>query len=314
MKKYSVIFGLFIFGQIIFAQEKSSKSDTVLFEKGYLLQQLAKDDLDLDEIINSKDNINVHKEFAVDIKETILYKALENYNELIKNFPKSKLLFRTLNNKGFIEIDLGDNDDAKKTFQKILDSNADDNEKKGSGSGIMAEPYANYKNRALKMLANLYIKEGKYTEAINYLNLTKIYPYKHFGGNELAADNIYMSELYAKSYIGLNNNKAALEYLLPNVLENGLADNSRLVVLAYEILLKQYSKDELKTKYKQAFNNYKRKKISNREEGYYNYFITFLDMKIKLSPWHLSEVKPEKARNVINEIYSRSQFYKLLHE
>jgi tetratricopeptide (TPR) repeat protein len=315
MKQKNLIFIFLFFGQIIlFAQGNSNKRDTILFEKGYLLQQLVKDDLDLDEIINSEDNDNINKELAIDIKETILHKALENYRELIKNFPKSKLLFRTLNNKGFIELALDDRDNAKKTFQKILESNADDNEKGETGSGIMAEPYANYKNRALKMLAELNIKEGKYAEAIKHLDLTKIYPFKHFGGNEYASDHIYISELYAKCYIGLKDNKTALEYLLPNLIENGLADNSNLVALAYETATQKYSKDELKFKYNQAFKNYKRVRLKNKDYQYNTYIITFLNSEIKLPSWQLEDLKPKEIQNEIHKIYNQSKFYKLLNE
>lgn len=314
VKKLTLLFAMLILVQFVFGQDKSNNKDSILFEKGYLLQTLVKEDLDLDEIINSQDNNITNKELATDIKETILHKSLENYKELIKKFPKSRLLFRALNNKGFIELSLNNNDEAKKTFQRILDSNADDNENLGAGSGIMAEPYANYKNRASKILAELYINDDKYIEAINYLNLTQKYPYKHFGGNELAADRIRISELYAKCYIGLNDRKKALEYLLPNIMDNGLADNSKLVILAYETMLKEYSRTDLKITYEQAFKTYKREKVKNTEEVYYNYFIKFLNVQIKLSPWRLSEIEPQRAKDEINNIYTQSQLYKLLHE
>lgn len=314
MKKLTILFILILFGPIAFGQDKTIQKDVLLFEKGLLLQQLVDEDLDLENIINSKDSSRISKELATDIKETILDKALENYNELIDSFPKSKLLFRALNNKGFIELALDDRNEAKKTFLKIIESKADDKEKGGIGSGIMAEPYANFKNRASKILADIHIKDSNYAEAIKYLDLTKKYPYRHFCGNEYASDKIYMSTLYAKCYIGLNNKNEALKILLPNLLENGLANNSNLVELTHKILREQFSKDDLKTKYEQAFKNYQIEKIKNKDNEYENYFITFLDTKIKLSSWRLEYMKPEEKQKEIDRMYTQSKFYKLLNE
>lgn len=314
MQKLKLTLLLLLVGQLTFGQTRSIQRDELLFEKGLLLQQLIDEELDLNRTINSKDNIKTKTEYAMEIKETILEKALECYQELIDSFPNSKLLYRTLNNKGFIELELDDIDEAKKTFLSILDGKADDKEKGGIGSGIMAEPYSNYKNRASKALANIYIKEKNYKDAVKYLDLTIKYPYRHFGGNEYAADDIYMSELYAKCYIGLNNYEKAYEILLPNILENGLADNSDLVDIAYDALLKKYTREDLKSKYEQAFKNYKVEKVKSEKEEYEKYFIFFLDTKIELSSWRLEFIKTEEKDKEIESIYKKSRFYKLLNE
>jgi len=314
MKRLTFLIFLALIGQFAFGQYKPIQKDELLFEKGLLLQQLVSEDLELDDIINAKDSIKLRQELATDIKETILDKSLEFYQELIDSFPKSKLLFRALNNKGFIELALDDKDEAKITFQKIIDSKADDKEKGGIGSGLMAEPYANYKNRAAKILADISIKEKKYSDAIKYLDLTQKYPYRHFCGNEYAADEIYMSELYAKSYLGLNDRVKALKILLPNILENGLADNSDIVDLAYQTLLKDHQKNELKLKYEQAFKNYQTEKVKSKNDEYEIYYINFLDTKIELNSWQLDFLKSEEKRKKIDEIYKNSKFYKLLND
>lgn len=314
MKIYILTLTLILFGQMTFGQKtKGIQKDELLFEQGLLLHQLIDEDLELDETINSEDTTN--KEFALDIKETILEKSIKFYQELIDSFPQSNLLFRALNNKGFAELTLKKDNEAKKTFQKILDSKADDKEKGGIGSGIMAEPYANYKNRAAKILASICIKETNYEEALKYLDLTKKYPYRHFCGNEYAADDIYMSELYAKCYLGLNDTDKALKILLPNLLENGLASNSDLVVLTTETLLKKYSKDELKTLFENAFKTYKTEKIKPKNsDEYEKYYITFLDTDIEISSWRFEFMQPDERQKEIESIYKKSKFYKLLNE
>lgn len=306
-----VLLTLIFLGQFAFGQGRTIKKDEQLFEKAFLMQQLVHEDLDLDDVIKA-DSIKAVQELATEIKETILYKAIDYYQELIDSFPESKLLFRALNNKRFIELAFKDTGDGKLTFLKILNSKADDQEPGGIGSGIMAEPYANNKNRAIKVLADISIQEGNFMEAIKYLDLTNKYPYRHFCGNEYAADDIYMTELYAKSYLGLKNKQKALEVLLPAILENGLADNSDLVKLAYKTLMEEYSKDELQTKYEEAFKNNKVEKVKTKKEEYNRYYITFLNIKIVLNSWKLAYLEPGNEQTVINEIYKNSPLYKLL--
>ncbi len=314
MKHFIIFLYLFFVGQLLFGQSKVITKENLLFEKGFTLQELVDDDLDLDDIINSNDSNKSKKEFATDIKETILEKSLKYYNELIDSFPKSNLLFRALNNKGVIELALDDNIEAKKTFKRILESTADDKEKGGTGSGIMAEPYANYKNRASKILADICIADSNFKEAISYLELTKKYPYRHFCGNEYASNRINMCVKYAKCYVGLNDNKKAIEILLPELLENGLAGNSNVVELAYSVLTKEYSKKDLKSKYETAFKNYKIEKAKNKNEDSDRYYIEFLDTKLYINSWRLEFKKQEEKEKMIDEICKKSKFYKLLNE
>ncbi len=313
MKNLILLLSLIFWVQTGLGQGQSVKRDELLFENGLALRQLVRDDLGLDEIIKT-DSLEAVKDLATEIKETILYKAAGYYQELVDSFPKSKLLFRALNNKGFIELALKDSGDAKLTFLQILNSKADDKEFGGVGSGLMAEPYANYKNRAAKVLADMSIKDSNYAEAIKYLDLTKRYPYRHFCGNEHAADEIYMAELYAKSYLGLNDKQKALAVLLPYTLEDGFADNSALVALAYKTLLGLYSKNELHKMYEQAFKNYSVEKIKAKKEELIHYYITFLDTKIELDAWQLVYLTPGNEQETIEEIYKKSLLYKLLTE
>lgn len=313
MRKLTLIFLLLFWGQMTFGQTKEIQNDELLFEKGFLLQGIIDQELDLNWTIKSGDSSNVKTEYAIEIKEAILKKALEFYEELIYSYPKSNLYYRTLNNKGIIEFELGRLDQAKKTFTFILDSEADDKEEGGFGSGIMAEPFANYKNIASTRMARIYIQENNYLEAIKYLELTKKYPYLHFCGNGFAADAIFMSELYGKCYLGLNEYDKAYKILLPNLLENGLADNSDLVDIAYNALLKKYTKEELKIKYEQAFKNYKVEKVKKGKNEYQNYFISFLGNKIEINSWKLEGLQKHELNKEIEAIYKKSKFYKLLN-
>lgn len=177
---------------IIFGQKKNPNRDLILFEKAIALQELVlahpfSSEIDQDTVaITAEDKIR--REYAIELKENILDKAINNYNELIRQFPQSTLVFRSLNNKGIAELENGYQGKAKETFLKIVNSKANDKEKGGAGSGIMGEPYANYKNRALKNLAKIEIANKNYSEALKYLEETKKFSYQHFCGNEFAQD------------------------------------------------------------------------------------------------------------------------------
>lgn len=318
MKNTFIIY-LILFSLITFGQKKKSNEDLILFEKTVAIQDLLNDELE--NVINTKDTIDITNEekikrdFAKEIRDNVLDKVIENYEELIREFPKSNLLFRALNNKGFAELQLEDYSKAKETFLKILNSKANDNEKGGVGSGLMGEPYANYKNRASKMLANIELRSKRYQEALNYLDETKKYPYRHFCGNEYAADEIYMAEMYSKCYLGLGQYEKAYDILLPNIMENGLASNSELVNTAFYALLKNYNKEELKSQFENSFKNVVAAKETRNKNEYTLFYINFLNRKIELNSWELSEMLTETEKEkVLNKMLAESEFYKLLNK
>lgn len=307
----------FLFSTISFGQKKNSNEDLILFEKTVAIQELLNDELS--QFINPKDTIDmdyeekIKSQFAIEIKENVLEKVIQNYTELISEYPKSKLIFRALNNKGFAELELEYYGEAEKTFLKILNSDANDKEKGGIGSGLMGEPYANYKNRACKILADLELKKENFTNALKYLDTTKKYPYQHFCGNEFASEEIYMAEMYSKCYLGLNQYDKAYDILLPNIIENGLASNSELIEITFNALLKNYKKEDLKSQFENSFKNVTAQKETRNKNEYTYYYITFLNRKIELSSWKLNEMLNEQEREKITaEIQNNSGFYKLL--
>ena len=310
---------IILVSSLAIGQKKNTNEDLILFEKTVALQELLNEDLA--KFINITDTINLTKEekikqkTATDISEEILTKVINNYDELIKNFPKSKHIFRALNNKGFALLELKKYDKAKEIFLQIVSSEANDKEKGGIGSGIMSEPFANYKNRALNMLANMEIQNKSYEEAIKYLNETKKYPYRHFCGNAYAAEQLYMAEQLSKCYIGLNQNDKALDILLPNIFENGLASNDELIDITIATLLKRNKKEDLKILFENSFKNIITEKEVNKKKSYTytNYYINFLNRKIKLTSWELFEGLTDLEReNVLSKIIKESRFYSLL--
>ncbi|TAG54746.1 MAG: hypothetical protein EAZ27_08410 [Cytophagales bacterium] len=235
MNRLIILFCFLLFSKVLIGQVNSNQSDVFLFVKGNLLQNLVCKDLELDEIIDSKDKIEEETDLAYNIKVTILEKAIKFYEELIDNYPNSKLLLRTLNNKGFAELELNDKENAKLTFLKILNSNEDENEK-CQIPWIIQKPYLDFKNKASKALANIYIKDSNYTEAIKYLDLAMKYPFNHFCSFENNAEQNYIRYLYAKCKFGIDK-KSALKEFLPKLFQVDIEDNSELYLLIYNTLL-----------------------------------------------------------------------------
>ncbi|MCL9804784.1 hypothetical protein NAT51_04585 [Flavobacterium amniphilum] len=317
MKNIFITLGLLL-TVTAFSQKKDKNEDRILFERALALQEFA--DYDLRDRRNPDDTISltteerIEKDLTKEIREKILSKAIDGYEELIKDYPKSKLIFRALNNKGYAELQSDDTEKAKETFLKVLNSGANDKEKGGIGSGIMAEPYANYKNRACKILAEIEVENKNYQEALHYLDQTKKYPYRHFCGNEHAENDLYMTRMYSKCYLALNDYEKAYDVLLPNIIENGLASNHYIVELALDALVKKYTKDELKVQFENAFQNIITEKETRNKDEYNYYYIRFLNRKILLNSWDFygGFASEEEMKKAANKILTESGFYKLL--
>lgn len=275
-----IAFAIISICQNSYGQE--SNEDLAIFNKGNALFNLIYEDLDIDYEMYQLDTTQLEGKIRYKIlnnhKEEILERSLEYYEELIDNYPKSELLYRAINNAALISEKLDYYDEAIGYYETILRSKADDSEKGGVGSGLMGEPYALYKNRACKSLASIYIKQKDYKKALKYIKLTKKYPYQHFCGNEYAADDIYISNLYTICYAELNDIKTALKYALPHLFYNGLASNDSILKTIIETLKKNYSKEEL---LKELNNSLASIKIKSRKGNEYGYLL-FLGVEVEI--------------------------------
>lgn len=304
------------FLQPLLAQKKTLlTADRILFEQAVAIQQLADEELDPQEketegVTSHDDSLLI--EHTRELQEKIRTRALQCYKSLLEDFPQSKLRFRALNNRALLEYQLKDYDEAKQTYLSIVNSKADDKELGGVGSGLMGEPYANYKNRAAKMIAEICLRDSNYQEALNFLSLTKQYPYRHFCGNEYAADDMFMAMQLAKCYLGLNDYKKAYSVLLPRIIENGLANNHSLVKLTVEALLKTYTKTELRISFQKAIQSYSIEEIDKKDPSYITYYINFLDNRLRVDNWMLIGTKPDEQAGLIRKSLEGSYFYQLI--
>lgn len=300
MKTFYFIILILCFSSSLYSQDNSKKADVLLFEKAIYLQDKLQEELQLKRILFSADTASERYKIGLEVNESILEKSWELYQEIIDDYPNSDLFYNALYNQALLDIELGDTDDAELSFKKILKELKNDKNDK----------YSYLKASTNRSLANISINNGKHNEALNYLDNYKKYPFKHFCGNAHASYNTDLNTMYAKCYLGLNEIDKAYDILLPNLLEDGMSDNSEIVQLTYETLLKKYEKEELKRMYNKAFDEL----IVENNKDYREYFIVFLNTKLKLNFFGIDFLKDDKNKEALNAMRKNSKFYKLLND
>lgn len=247
-------------------------------------------------------------------KEDILDFAFEQFEKVIEEYPNSKVYHKSLYNLAHISSLMDDEDYEIKYLKMILVSDANDKENSGR-SGLMSNPYANFKNEASNRLTEIYIEKGDFNEALNFKQINEKYPLQHFCGNAFASNDIYNAKQYAQIYLGLGETKKALSYLLPNVFDNGLANNSDLVKLTVETLKRNYELSLLKKEFGNSIEHiYSRVEKQNKNE-WTNYYIKYFDTEIEIPSWKLSyETDKEKLKTDLEQTIKETEFYKSLNE
>jgi len=290
-------------------------NDIVLFEKGVSIFEVIEEtsfDYELKEIDTTSEKGKIQFDILTSKKEDILDYATEQFTELITKYPQSKLYHKALYNLAHINSILEYEKNEIKYLKMILASNANDKEKSGR-SGLMSNPYANFKNEASSRLTEIYIKEKDFNKALEYAELNKKYPLQHFCGNAHAADEINHAHKYGEIYNGLGETQKSLDYLLPKIFNNGLASNSELIKLTYDILSNNYDLKYLKNEFDNSIKNYYSRK--DKDEEWNKYFIKFLNVEIEiLNSDFLFDYAETKDKSEIISSIKKSEFYLTLNK
>ncbi len=295
---------------------KNEELDSVLFNRGVAIYQVIDEtsfDYELENIDTTSLKGKVKYETLLNKKEDIYDFALEQFEKVIEEYPNSKLYHKSLYNLAHINALMDYEEGEIKYLKMMLSSNANDKESSGR-SGIMSNPYANFKNEASNRLTELYIKKGDYTTALTYKKLNEKYPLQHFCGNAFAADELYSAKQYAKIYLGMGEKEKALDYLLPHIFDNGLASNSSLVDLTVEILKKNFDQSFTKADFEKSISDIHSKTEKRRGEEWTNYYINYFDTEIEVPSWTLSfDADNEKTKAELEKVIRASEFYKKLN-
>lgn len=200
--------------------------------------------------------------------------ALLVFHKFIETYPNSDLKGRAHYNLGYINFQKENYDEAKQIFLNILQQKYNEHDPNG-----LMEQYTLYKHKSCEHLAEIYLKESNYTEALRYTKLfDKKYPYKHFCGNELRAYDIYRARCYARVFEGQKTYAKAIRTLLPYLFNDGLASNAPLLEDLTRIVDRIYTKDYLNPELNKAISGFKIKKTKHKEYG----LITIFGTKVKV--------------------------------
>ena len=221
----------------------------------------------------------------------------------LNNHTESTLIPRVKYNIGYILREIGRDEESIPIFEELLASNYNDKERFG---GLM-EQYALFKHRSASHLADIYLKIEDYEQARKYIRLfDKKYKYRHFGGNEMMAHEIYTARLYN----GQGKPDKAIKKLLPYIFDNRLASNSSLLELLDKLLNDRYSTEELQNLVAQAKSSLT---VSNKDKAY----IKFLNTKIEVLDYQLfalGNIEFEENRKLVgrekwDKVFNTNQLF-----
>lgn len=187
MKKL-YLFLILIFSCSMKAQEDTPLGATILYETASELQHIIYIDELYDLAYHNRDTLE-----AKGVKKTIelLYKqALKYYTQLIEEFPTTILADQARYEKANIEFYIREYDDAKKSYQEVLDK-----------SPIIRNQY-----ESLIALASIAFDKKEYHSALEYLDKAKKYKLDFFCGNDLRSTSAIFESLYTKCLVALKKN------------------------------------------------------------------------------------------------------------
>lgn len=207
--------------------------------------------------------------------------AAAEFDLIMKQYPKSNLVARAHFNKALCYYNYKDFVTSEKIFTEILDARY--NEKDPNG---LMEPYALYKHRTCRYLADLALKRNDYVVAEKYIHLfDKKYPYRHFCGNEWSAYAMFKAVMLAKVYSGTGQIQKAMEVLLPHIFSDMLASNEGVLHEVENILETHYSKTDVGVEFEKALSTLTLKSIKKRTA----WCITLYHVEIEVEGFPIGE-------------------------
>lgn len=232
-------------------------------------------------------------------------KALEGYLYIVENHPRNELYPRALNNVGHIYMLQKKFPKAIEVFTKLL--NGGHNELEPLGGDIMADPYTNFRHRAATQISDCYYELFQYDSALRYLALSDTaYPYRSDCGNAYAEYYIRTALRYADIYQKLGQPDKAIEKLLPQVFETGLADNSKIIAKLKKLLK---GKPKLLKQLDESIDGVYLKTFTTKYGDYERYCIQWLGVEIEY-PYRFN--KSEYTQENVIKKMRESDFYKMV--
>ncbi len=295
--------------------------DLILFNKGVAIFEII-DEANFNDELQHIDTTTLEGKIThktlLNKRDDILKSAIDKFEQVIKNYPNSKLYHKSIYSLAHIHRLLNNENDEIKYLKIILVSNANDFENSGR-NGLMDNPYANFKYEASNRLAQIYANRGEFKTALQYKKINEKHPFIHFCGNAFLEEEIYNTKLYAQIFTGLGEKEKALSYLLPHIFHNGLKPNSELVNTTITLLKNNYNSNTLQKDFEKSINNIYSKVIGKGNDKRFGFCFQFLDVEIKIPIWllgvHLNNLKTkQEIKKELKAIIKESEFYQKLNK
>ena len=313
---------IFISINVLFSQELETDTAWIeseskaLFTEADELTSIVYYHLELDYLIENLDTITekgkIKKEVYLEQKDYLLKRALRNYEQLISEYPTSTLYYKALNNRGIIEFEFKMYERAKKSFLEILESKVNDKEEVRVGYGLMAEPYANYRNRAAEMLYEIEFIQKNYEEAKIYLEKSTKHEYHHWCGNAHEEKSFWLAYQRSKIESKLENFEEATKLMIPHLFSRRIMKDQELAKFCLDLLLQVKTKKELIDEFEVGINNYYSRK-RRPDSDYLNYFIMFLGEEIEVDI-NMPENKDEESKIIREKVENQWIYYLIKSE
>lgn len=292
-----------------FAQEDQDQhEDIALLSKGIAICEVIDNELrdQIESLDTTTQSEAILRYDLEEMRENLCKKSLLYFDKLIQKYPESRLYYIAMYNKAWLQRCLEEDDDAKISYLTVI-NNIDTTQ----------EYYSKLKRPSLTALADIEINRKNYSQAIEYLNAVKNRHDKKLSQLDQKYQEIELSRLYGRAFIGLKNDVKAFEYLLPTIFEYKqgsdfvymtIYKNDENVRLAASLIKKLYTPEKARELFGKAS-----KKIYYDPAGKY-YYIKFLNTKVEAySGLEYSELdgtqKDAVAKNIENSL-----FKKLLNE
>lgn len=247
------------------------------------------------------------KEAGKSFNEGQLDEALSGYMYIVENCPRNELYPRALYNAAYICFLQKKYDQSISISKKIL--RGGQNELEPLGGGIMSEPFTNYRHRAASQISDCYYELQQYDSALYYLALSDtLYPYRSDCGNAYAENDIQTALRYAELYERLGQPDKAIEKLLPEVFNIGLADNSKIISELERLLP---AKSGLIKELDKAIEHVYQKTFTGEYSDYQRYCIQWLGVEIVYHYRCLFYQDKYNKKNVMKWM-RESQFYMMV--
>ena len=231
---------------LVFAAMLPQTLNAQLTRKDNFLSELRKDSTVADTLTADQREFD----YAYELWDEQPLMALTAFKGFIEQYPDSPLLPRAKFNLGSLQFRFGQDSAAYATLTEVLEGDYNERDENS-----LMEPYALYKHRACRILAELSLRRHEFGEAARYVHMfDEVYPYQHFCGNEWQAYHYYRDWMKARIKEGTGEFTEAIQILVPDIVYTGLAGNGYIIEYLDKILNEHYSTDQIRAEVRRGLD------------------------------------------------------------